>query len=115
MSGSEAALYAQVLPVFLLALIAAQALWRPSPLAGRFNPMWLFSIAIAIGAIAAWAALTAGDDGAGVVRAVVIRTGANICIGMTAVCAIAEPFGDSLYRRALARRERKKTSDLDDA
>lgn len=109
MSASETALYAQVVPVFLIAVVAAQALLRPSPLAGRLNPMWVFSAAIAFGTMSAWLALTAGDDGAGPIRAELIQTGANVCIALTAITAIFEPFVEPLYRRAVARRERAAT------
>jgi hypothetical protein len=104
LSAEQCSLYAQVIPVFLIAVIAVMRIWKPSPLA-TLSTHLLFPAVVVLGSAAEVVALVDSAAGAGPVAAPFIILATTWCISITAMLAIAEPFSPWLYDRAIRRRE----------
>jgi hypothetical protein len=106
LSSGECALYAQVMPIFVLAVVAESAKYTRGPKAKHFNPMLLFSLAAVFGCQSTLIALFDFRTGSGPVAGVFIRLSALACICLTASLILAPHFiGLALYveRRKAAR------------
>jgi hypothetical protein len=90
LTPGECALYAQVVPVFVLAAVAAMRRWE-----GRAG-IAFFSMAIGFGGMASWVALLAAKGGTGPVAGTFIAVTAGVCIALVTGTAALYPYADKM-------------------
>jgi uncharacterized membrane protein HdeD (DUF308 family) len=88
LTADQCALYAQVIPVFMLiAGVAAESFARAERT--RRSPSWMFVAPIVLGTVATLLALTNSRDGAGAAASWFITYISVACVVLVAVAAVA--------------------------